>query len=71
MRTTISLDAGLIEEVKRLTGEEGLSRAVASALDEFVRRHAVEEIRALVGKVEIEDNWEELERAELEDEPQW
>lgn len=68
MRTTVNVESELLEDVKRLTGETRLGRAVSAALAEFVRQQRIAELRRLAGKIEIEDNWREMEELELEHE---
>ncbi len=66
MRTTINLDEKLLSEVLCATGEKDKGKAVNRAMREFIRRRRLEDLRALRGKIEIEDNLDELERMELE-----
>ena len=66
MRTTLNIDPKLLAEVICETGEKDKGRAVNAALAEFIRRKRLEELRALRGKIEIEDNLDELKRLELE-----
>jgi Arc/MetJ family transcription regulator len=66
MRTTINLDPALIEEVTKLTGERNRGKAVNKAMDEFVRHAKIERLIALAGNIDIEDNWEEMEKLELD-----
>jgi hypothetical protein len=42
-----------------------LSKAVTRALEDYVRRRKIEELIALAGKFDIEENWRELEELEL------
>ncbi len=67
MRTTINLDPALVEEVMNMTGERNRGKAVNRALEEFIRRQKIEELIAMAGKIEIEDNLEEMEELELEE----
>jgi hypothetical protein len=66
MRTTLNIDEKLLEEVLCETGEKDKGRAVNAALAEFIRRRRLEDLRALRGTIDIEDNLDELERLELE-----
>ena len=67
MRTTIDLDRKLLDEVVALTKERNKGKAVSRALEDFIRRRKVEELRALSGKIDLIDNWRELEELELEE----
>ena len=48
-RTNLVLDAALLEEATRLSGERTYSRAVERALEEFVRRAKARQILDLAG----------------------
>jgi Arc/MetJ family transcription regulator len=65
MRTTLDLDEKLLEEVVRATGEKTRSKAVNKALDDYVRGIKIDQLRAMAGKIDIVDNWRELEELEL------
>lgn len=65
MRTTLSLDAGLIKELMALTGAKTKTEAIHLAISELVRRKKLEGLKALSGKVRLADNWRELEELEL------
>jgi Arc/MetJ family transcription regulator len=66
MRTPLDMDRELLDRVDQITGESSPSKAVSLALKEFVRRKKLKELRQLLGTRDIEDNWRELERTELE-----
>ena len=67
MRTTLDIDPELLAEAERITGEMSPSKAVNAALRELVRRQKLKELRALIGTMELEDNWRELEDMELDE----
>ena len=67
MRTTLDIDNRLLEEVAKTTGEKTLSKAVSRALEEFIRRRKIERLIELAGKIELVDNWRELEEIELQE----
>jgi Arc/MetJ family transcription regulator len=48
-RTSLVLDAQLLEEAQRLAGEKTFSRTVGRALEEFVRRIRARQILDLQG----------------------
>jgi Arc/MetJ family transcription regulator len=66
MRTTINLDENLLDEVVEISGERDRGKAVNAAMREFVRRDKIRRLIALAGRVEIVDNWEEMEKIELD-----
>ena len=65
MRTTLELDEGAVEEVRKLTGEKNKGKAVNLALTEYIRRRKLDDLRKLIGTLGLEDNWRELEELEL------
>lgn len=67
MRTTVDIDPKLLEELVELTGEKSKSRALNKAAEEYIRRKRIDELRAMLGKIDLVDNWRELEELELEE----
>lgn len=63
-RMTLDIDRKLLEEVVWLTGEKTMSRAVNRAMEAFVRRKRIEELRSMAGKVDVADELKELEELE-------
>ena len=70
MRTTLNIDPELLEKVVAATGETNKSRAVDRAMEEFLRREAIEKLLAARGKFRLEvrhAEWEETDlKAEIE-----
>lgn len=64
MRTTLDIDEGLLEELVKLTGEKSKSKALNKALEEYIRRRRIEELRAMLGTIDLVDNWYELRHME-------
>jgi hypothetical protein len=67
MRTTMSLDDGLIKELMDVTGARTKTEAIHLAISEFIRRKKLEGLKALSGKIRVADNWQELEELELKE----
>ena len=67
MRTTVDIDEKLLTEAERITGETSPSKAVNAALRELVRREKLRELREMIGKGGLVDNWRELEELELKE----
>ena len=65
MRTTLSLDDGLIKELMKVTGARTKTAAIHLAISEFLRRKKLEGLLALEGKVRLDLDWRELEELEL------
>ena len=67
MRTTINIDDDLLEGVMRFTQAKSRVDAIRIALREYLRQQRKQQVLALRGKLEVEDNWQalrELERLE-------
>lgn len=67
MRTTLDVDEKLMETMLKMTGEKSKSKAVNKALKDYIRRRSIDELRAMAGKIDVIDNWRELEELELEE----
>ena len=65
MRTTLDVDADLLDAVVETTGERSKSKAVNKALEEYVRRKRVAELREIAGNIALVNNLRELEALEL------
>jgi Arc/MetJ family transcription regulator len=63
----LDIDHELLEEVAKITKEKSKSRAVGKALQEYVRRKYIDDLRAMLGKVDLLDNWRELEELEVKE----
>jgi Arc/MetJ family transcription regulator len=64
MRTTLEIDDTLLNEVVALTNAKTKGKAVNKALEEFLRRRRIEELREMLGTMDLVDNWYELRHAE-------
>ena len=67
MRTTLNIEDGLFADLMRLTQAPTKTQAVRDALKEYIRLRRKEELLALRGRLEIEDNWHQLRESELEE----
>lgn len=66
MRTTLEIDAHLMEEAVRLSGKRTKAAAVEAALKEYVRLRRKALLLELPGRVRLEENWQELRETELD-----
>jgi len=67
MRATLNIPDNLIEEVQKVTGEKSKTKAIITAMEEYIRQKKIKELIALGGKIQIEDVTEELEKLEIEE----
>jgi len=61
-RTNLVLDEQLLDEVTRVTGERTYSRAVSSAIEDYVRRYRAGRILELAGSGLWEGDLSEMRR---------
>lgn len=54
MRTTLDIPAELIEEAKQILGFKSKTDTVILSLRELIRRRRIEELKDLMGSVELE-----------------
>ena len=59
MRTTFDVDPDLIDAVVETTGERSKTKAVSKALEEYVRRTKIAELRAMAGRIHLDDTRQE------------
>lgn len=64
MRTTVTIDDQVIQEVMKLTGQKTPVAAIREALDRYRRLEAKRRVLALRGNVAIEDDWRRLRELE-------
>ena len=67
MRTTLDVDPDLLDAVVETTGERSKSKAVNKALEKYVRRKRVAELREIAGNITLVNNLRELEALELKE----
>ena len=54
MRTTLDIPEALIEEARRLLGFKSKTDTVILSLRELIRRRRIEELKELMGSVDLE-----------------
>ncbi|MEW6117421.1 MAG: type II toxin-antitoxin system VapB family antitoxin [Nitrospirota bacterium] len=65
MRATLNIPDNLIAEVQKLSGEKSKTKAIITAMEEFVRQKKIKELLALRGKIQIDYDWEKEEELEM------
>ncbi|HEV8131729.1 MAG TPA: type II toxin-antitoxin system VapB family antitoxin [Acidobacteriota bacterium] len=66
MATTVTLDSGIVDEIKALTGASTKTRAVHQALLEYLRAERRREMIRLAGKIPLRYTNRKLEAMEGE-----
>ena len=64
MRTTLNIDKEVLDSVVEITGEKTKSKAVSAVLKEYVRSKKIAKLRALAGKIQIDDTRAEQREAD-------
>jgi len=54
MRTTLDLPEDLLDSARRALGFKSKTDTIIVALRELVRRHRIEELKGLLGRVELD-----------------
>lgn len=60
MKTTISLDNTVLEQLLTYTQAKTTKESIAKAIEEYIRFKQRQELLNCRGTVDIEDNWREL-----------
>ncbi len=66
MRATLNIPDDLISEVQKMTREKSKTKAIITAMEEFVRQKKMKQLIALRGKIQVEYDWEKEEELEIE-----
>jgi hypothetical protein len=67
MRATLNIPDDLLAEVQKISGEKSKTKAITTAMQEFIKQKKIKELIALRGKIQIDDVTEELEKLETEE----
>lgn len=67
MRATLNIPDDLLSEVQKMTREKSKTKAIVTAMEEFVRQKKIKELIALRGKIQIEDVTGELDKLEIKE----
>lgn len=67
MATVVDLSEQELADLKAFTNQNDDAAAVRSAMTAYLRSARRMQLKALTGRVQMEENWAELEAAELRD----
>jgi hypothetical protein len=67
MRATLNIPEDLISEVQKLTGKKSKTKAIVTAMNEFVREKKLGKILELRGKIKIADVTKEIDELEIKE----
>ncbi len=65
MRTTLNIDDYLFRDLLNVTKAKTKTEAVRMALTEYLRMKHKEKVLAMRGKLDINDDWQELRQREV------
>ncbi len=65
MRTTLNIDGLLIEQLLEATHEKSKTRAITIAIKDYLKKKHIKKILSYQGSVDIQDNWQQLEKEEI------
>ncbi len=65
MRATLNISDDLISKVQQITGEKSKTKAITTAMEEFLRQKNIKKLISLRGKIEMDYDWEKEEKKEL------
>ncbi len=65
MRATLNIPDDLISEAQKATGEKSKTKAIITAIQEYIRQKKVRDLLALRGKIKIDYDWKEEEEREM------
>lgn len=66
MRATLNIPDELLSEVQKIAGEKSKTKAIITAMREFIKQKKTEELIALRGKITIDYDWQKEEERETE-----
>jgi hypothetical protein len=67
LRATLSFSDELIEDLVRETGAKNKTQAITRAIEDYLKKRRLEKLLSLQGKLDLEDNWKEMEAIEMEE----
>lgn len=67
MRATLNIPDRLIDDLIRETKAKSKTQAITLAIEDFLQKKRLEKLLSLEGKLDLEDNWREMEALELEE----
>ena len=65
MRATLNIPDDLLAEVQKISGEKSKTKAITTAMEEFIKNKKIKELIALKGKINIDYDWEKEEELEM------
>ncbi|MBI5789273.1 MAG: type II toxin-antitoxin system VapB family antitoxin [Candidatus Schekmanbacteria bacterium] len=67
MRTTLNIDNALVNKLMEITHEKSKTKAITIAIEDYLKKKSLQKILSYQGKLNIENNWQQLEEEELKE----
>jgi hypothetical protein len=67
VRTTLNIPDQLMNDLIRETGTTSRTKAVIMAIEQFLRERRLKKLLSLEGRLDLENNWRQMESLELEE----
>ena len=65
MRATLNIPDDLMKKVQKISGETSKTKAITTAMREYIRKEKMMKLISLRGKIQIDYDWEKKEELEL------
>lgn len=65
MRATLNIPDELISKVQKISGEKSKTKAIVTAMQEYLRQKRIKELISLRGKIKIDYDWKKEEEREM------
>lgn len=66
MRATLNIPDEILSEVQKIAGEKSKTKAIITAMREFIKQKKIGDLIALRGKIKVDYDWQKEEELELE-----
>lgn len=65
MRATLNIPDELLSKVQKISGEKSKTKAIVTAMQEYLRQKKIKELISLRGKIKIDYDWKKEEEREM------
>jgi metal-responsive CopG/Arc/MetJ family transcriptional regulator len=65
MRATLNIPDDLMKKVQKISGETSKTKAITTAMREYIRKEKMKKLISLRGKIQIDYDWKKEEEIEL------
>jgi metal-responsive CopG/Arc/MetJ family transcriptional regulator len=65
MRATLNIPDDLMKKVQKISGETSKTKAITTAMREYIRKEKMNKLISLRGKIQIDYDWRKEEELEL------